>query len=116
MVIAAWMSPLTSLSRASKKAACLSVYVFSVVVIQLHQIDEYKANRAGQNDLEQPFGEVFGLATFEKIFRDWITAVGSKTAYIELGSPWESRCCESFSGSLRDELLYGKIFFSLRED
>ena len=105
MVIAAWMSPLTSLSRASKKAACLSVYVFSVVVIQLHQIDEYKANRAGQNDLEQPFSEVFGLATFEKIFRDWITAVGSQTAYIELGSPWESGCCESFNGSLRDELL-----------
>jgi hypothetical protein len=56
------------------------------------------------------------LATFEKNFRDWIIAVGSKTAYIELGSPWESGCCESFSGSLRDELLNGKIFFSLREE
>ena len=86
----------------------MSVYVFSVVVIQLHQIDEYKANRAGQNDLEQPLSEVFGLATFEKIFRDWITAVGSQTAYIELGSPWESGCCESLNGSLRDELVNGK--------
>jgi hypothetical protein len=56
------------------------------------------------------------LATFEKNFRDWITAVGSQTAYIELGSPWESGCCESFSGSLRDELLNGKKLFSLRED
>jgi putative transposase len=56
------------------------------------------------------------LATFEKNFRDRITAVGSKTAYIELGSPWESGWCESLNGSLRDELLNGKKLFSLRED
>ena len=30
--------------------------------------------------------------------RDWITTVGAKTAYIELGSPWENGYCESFNG------------------
>ena len=47
--------------------------------------------------------------------RDWIKAVGAKTAYIEPGSPWENGYCESFNGRMRDELLNGEIFYSLRE-
>jgi putative transposase len=47
--------------------------------------------------------------------REWITAVGAKTAYIERGSPWESGYIESFNARLRDELLDGEIFYSLRE-
>ena len=47
--------------------------------------------------------------------RDWIAAVGAKTAYIERGSPWENGYIESFNGKLRDELLNGEIFYSLRE-
>ena len=47
--------------------------------------------------------------------RDWITAVGAKTAYIELGSPWENGYCESFNGRMWDELLNGEVFYSLRE-
>jgi putative transposase len=45
----------------------------------------------------------------------WIAAVGSKTAYIAPGSPWENGYVESFNARLRDELLNGKIFYSLRE-
>ncbi len=29
--------------------------------------------------------------------RDWIAAVGAKTAYIVPGSPWENGYCESFN-------------------
>ena len=47
--------------------------------------------------------------------RDWIAAVGAKTAYIEPGSPWENGYCESFNARFRDELLNGEIFYSLRE-
>ena len=47
--------------------------------------------------------------------RDWIAAVGTKTAYIDPGSPWENGYCESFNGRFRDELLNGEIFYSLRE-
>lgn len=50
-----------------------------------------------------------------KAVRDWIEAVGVKTAYIEPGSPWENGYCESLNGSLRDELFNGEIFYSLRE-
>ncbi len=47
--------------------------------------------------------------------RDWIAAVGAKTAYIEPGSPWENGYCESSNGKLRDELLNGEIFYTLKE-
>jgi transposase InsO family protein len=47
--------------------------------------------------------------------RDWIAAVGAKTAYIEPGSPWENGYCESFNARFRDELLNCEIFYSLRE-
>ena len=47
--------------------------------------------------------------------RDWIKAVGSATAYIEPGSPWENGYCESFNARLRDELLDREIFYTLKE-
>ena len=50
-----------------------------------------------------------------KAVRDWIAAVGARTAYIEPGSPWENGYCESFNAKLRDELLNGEIFYSLAE-
>jgi putative transposase len=47
--------------------------------------------------------------------QDWIAAVGAKTACIEPGSPWENGYIESFNARLRDELLNGEIFCTLRE-
>ena len=47
--------------------------------------------------------------------RDWLPRVGVKTLFIEPGSPWENGYCESFNGKLRDELLNGEIFYSLKE-
>ena len=47
--------------------------------------------------------------------RNWISAVGAKTAYITPGSPWENGYCESFNARFRDELLNGEIFYSLKE-
>ena len=47
--------------------------------------------------------------------REWIAAVGAKTAYIEPGSPWENGYVESFNGKLRDELLNGELFYTLAE-
>jgi putative transposase len=47
--------------------------------------------------------------------RDWIEAVDAKTAYINPGSPWENGYCESFNSKLRDKLLNGEIFYTLKE-
>jgi len=50
-----------------------------------------------------------------KVVREWLAQIGSKTLFIEPGSPWENGYCESFNGKLRDELLNGEIFYSLKE-
>jgi transposase InsO family protein len=50
-----------------------------------------------------------------KAVQEWITAVGAKTAYIAPGSPWENGYIESFNARLRDELLDGEIFYTLKE-
>src|SRR5262249_54754263 len=50
-----------------------------------------------------------------KAVQEWIAAVGAKIASIERGSPWENGYIESFNARLRDELLNGEIFYTLRE-
>jgi len=47
--------------------------------------------------------------------REWLPKVGVKTLFIEPGSPWENGYNESFNGKLRDELLNGEIFYTLKE-
>jgi transposase InsO family protein len=50
-----------------------------------------------------------------KALKEWIAGVGARTAYIAPGSPWENGFIESFNARLRDELLDGEIFYSMRE-
>lgn len=47
--------------------------------------------------------------------RDWCRLSGTRTLYIEPGSPWENAYVESFNGRLRDELLNIEEFGSLTE-
>jgi len=57
---------------------------------------------------------VMCLSSLPKV-RDWVTAVGAKTAYIEPESPSQNGCCECFNARLRDEVLNGEISYSLRD-
>ena len=50
-----------------------------------------------------------------KILKDWLRTLNVNTAFIEPGSPWENGYNESFNGRLRDELLNGEIFSTLKE-
>lgn len=50
-----------------------------------------------------------------QVLKEWLQSLNVKTAYIELGSPWENGYNESFNGKLRDELLNGEIFYTLKE-
>ena len=43
-----------------------------------------------------------------KAVREWITAVGAKTAYIAPGSPWENGFIESFNARLRESCSTAK--------
>jgi putative transposase len=45
----------------------------------------------------------------------WLAQEGTKTLYIEPGSPWENAYSESFNSRLRDELLNGELFSSEKE-
>lgn len=45
----------------------------------------------------------------------WLKHLAVKTLFIEPGSPWENGYVESFNGKLRDELLNGEIFTTLKE-
>jgi len=47
--------------------------------------------------------------------RKCLANTGTKTAYIEPGSPWENGFCESFNSKLGDEFLNGEIFYSMKE-
>jgi putative transposase len=47
--------------------------------------------------------------------RRWLKEEGTQTLYIEPGSPWENAYSESFNSRLRDELLNGELFSSLKE-
>jgi transposase InsO family protein len=47
--------------------------------------------------------------------RRWLAEVGTRTLYIEPGSPWENAYSESFNSRLRDELLNGELFTSEKE-
>ena len=47
--------------------------------------------------------------------RDWLRRLGIGALFIEPGSPWENGYVESFNGKLRDELLNGEIFYTLKE-
>lgn len=50
-----------------------------------------------------------------KSIKQWLANMGVKTLYIEPGSPWENGYNESFNGRLRDELLNGESFYTLKE-
>ena len=47
--------------------------------------------------------------------RRWLERVGTKTLFIEPGSPWENGYKESFNGKLRDEFLNREVFYTLQE-
>jgi transposase InsO family protein len=49
------------------------------------------------------------------LIRRWLRVLGVGTLFIEPGSPWENGYIESFNGKLRDELLNGEIFYTLKE-
>jgi putative transposase len=50
-----------------------------------------------------------------RAIRQWLNNLEVVPLFIEPGSPWENGYNESFNGKLRDELLSGKIFYTLKE-
>ena len=56
-----------------------------------------------------------GAEFTSKNVRSWLAKLQIKPLFIEPGSPWENGYIESFNGKMRDELLNGEIFYTLKE-
>ena len=99
-------------------------------------IDEYTrkclairvAHKLGTDDVLDVLGDLFFTQGIPEHIRsdngseftairlqDWLGQLKIKTAFIAPGSPWENGYNESFNGRLRDELLNGEIFYTLKE-
>ena len=50
-----------------------------------------------------------------KRLQDWFQKLSVSPLFITPGSPWENGYIESFNGRLRDELLNGELFYTLKE-
>jgi len=50
-----------------------------------------------------------------KMICTWLNELGTRTLFIEPGSPRENGYIESFNGKLRDKLLNREIFYTLQE-
>ncbi len=49
------------------------------------------------------------------ILRNWVKSLGTNTAHITPGSPWEKGYCESFNGKFWDQWLKVELFDGLGE-
>ena len=102
----------------------------------LNVIDEYSreclasraARRLTHHDVMKILTELFvqrgvpvhirsdnGAEFTAKNVRSWLSKLQIKPLFIEPGSPWENGYIESFNGKMRDELLNGEIFYTLKE-
>ena len=77
----------------------------------LHLLADLFADRGPPDHIHSDNGPEFTA----KVVRAWLGRIGVKTLFIEPGSPWENGYNESFNGKLRDELLNGEIFYTLKE-
>ena len=77
----------------------------------LHLLAELFVEREPPDHIRSDNGSEFTA----NAVRTWLGRIGVKTLFIEPGSPWENGFNESFNGKLRDELLNGEIFYTLKE-
>ena len=73
------------------------------------------AQAAGQRGMPEHLRSDNGPEFIAEAVKRWLAGEGTKTLYIEPGSPWENAYSESFNSRLRDELLNGELFSSLKE-
>lgn len=62
-----------------------------------HTLRYLRAARMAITFRQRSFPTCYGPEFIAQKVRDWIDAVGAKTAHIEPGSPWENGYCESFN-------------------
>lgn len=92
---------------------CLAIHVArhmkSIDVLQV--IADLMVERGAPEYIRSDNGPEFAAI----LMRRWLARVDVDTLFITPGSPWENGYVESFNGRLRDEMLNGEIFYTLKE-
>ena len=83
--------------------------------LNLHDVVEVLTDLFIQRGVPVHIRSDNGPEFIAKRVRDWLEKLQDRPLYIEPGSPWENGYIESFNGKMRDELLNGEIFYSLKE-
>jgi len=102
---------LTLIDEFTKEA--LAIYVARR--IRAHDVIDVLADVMIERGIPEHIRSDNGPEMVAKSLRAWLGRLGTKTLYIQPGSPWENGYCESFNGKLRNELLNGELFYTLRE-
>ena len=92
---------------------CLMVYVARR--IRSNEVKECLVNLFIQRGIPEYLRSDNGSEFIAQRVQDFLTRFGTKPTFIELGSPWENGYVESFNGRMRDELLNGEIFYTIKE-
>ena len=97
---------LTLIDEFTKEA--LAIYVARR--IRAHDVIDVLADVMIERGIPEHIRSDNGPEMVAKSLRAWLGRLGTKTLYIQPGSPWENGYCESFNGKLRNELLKGGFF------
>jgi len=92
-----------------------SLAIYAARRIRAHKVIELLADVMTARGIPEHLRSDNGPEMVARSLRAWLERLGTKTLYIEPGSPWENRYCESFNRKLRDELLNGELCCTLRE-
>jgi len=92
-----------------------SLAIYAARRIRAHEVIELLADVMTARGIPEHLRSDNGSEMVARSLRAWLERLGTKTLYIEPGSPWENGYCESFNGKLRDELLNGELCYTLRE-
>jgi transposase InsO family protein len=92
---------------------CLALYAARKIRAEqvMHVLADLFLMHGAPDNLRSDNGPEFIAVALKR----WLAALGVQTQYIEPGSPWENGYCESFNGKLRDNLLNGEIFMTMKE-
>ena len=92
---------------------CLALYVARQIRSEqvMHVLADLFLAHGAPDNLRSDNGPEFIALALKK----WLANLSVQTQYIEPGSPWENGYCESFNGKLRDKLLNGEVFMTMKE-
>ncbi len=97
----------------SLRGECLAIHVGRR--INSNQVIDVLAEAMIEHGIPEHIRSDNGPEFVAKELRKWLAKTGTRTLYIEPGSPWENGYCESFNSKMRDEFLNGEIFYSQKE-